>query len=184
MMESTWRSRNVERHRKTARTSYRRNLQYQRERSSEQYYKNRDAILEKRRLDRIADPEKYRSYRLNNIENRRKCSRQWRQAHLVECRVRYKQWVESNRETRRLSMRRGSASRRARKCLAFIEIVDPLIIYVRDKGVCGICHRRVSCEAFHVDHIVPLVKGGKHSYENTQLTHPRCNLLKGIKIEC
>jgi 5-methylcytosine-specific restriction endonuclease McrA len=33
-----------------------------------------------------------------------------------------------------------------------------------------------------VDHIVPIMRGGVHSYANVQLAHPRCNRMKGAKI--
>lgn len=34
---------------------------------------------------------------------------------------------------------------------------------------------------FHVDHVVPLSKGGMHGYTNVQPAHPRCNMRKGAK---
>jgi 5-methylcytosine-specific restriction endonuclease McrA len=37
----------------------------------------------------------------------------------------------------------------------------------------------VPVEAFHVDHKVPLARGGEHSYENVQPAHPFCNGSKG-----
>jgi 5-methylcytosine-specific restriction endonuclease McrA len=35
---------------------------------------------------------------------------------------------------------------------------------------------------FHVDHIMPLAKGGLHCYTNVQVAHPKCNLSKKDKI--
>jgi 5-methylcytosine-specific restriction endonuclease McrA len=34
---------------------------------------------------------------------------------------------------------------------------------------------------WHVDHIVPISKGGPHSYLNVQLAHAKCNRTKGAK---
>lgn len=34
-----------------------------------------------------------------------------------------------------------------------------------------------------MNYIVPLSKGGKHSYDNTQPAHPKCNIQKGAKEE-
>jgi 5-methylcytosine-specific restriction endonuclease McrA len=34
-------------------------------------------------------------------------------------------------------------------------------------------------ENFHVDHIVPICKGGEHTYANVQPAHPICNISKG-----
>jgi hypothetical protein len=72
-----------------------------------------------------------------------------------------------------------SSAYRARKRGQFVEHVDPAVIYDRDQGVCGICEADgVDPEDFHVDHVVPLVRGGEHSYANTQLAHPPCNMRK------
>jgi 5-methylcytosine-specific restriction endonuclease McrA len=35
---------------------------------------------------------------------------------------------------------------------------------------------------FHVDHIVPLARGGTNGPENLQLLAPVCNLRKGAKL--
>jgi 5-methylcytosine-specific restriction endonuclease McrA len=67
--------------------------------------------------------------------------------------------------------------RRARKLNQFVESVDPLVLLESHKGFCGICHKPIRGD-FHVDHIVPLSRGGEHSYANTQPAHPRCNMKK------
>lgn len=71
--------------------------------------------------------------------------------------------------------------RMALKLAQFVEDVDPLVVLERHDGVCGICGGDVDPFAFHVDHIVPLSKGGEHSYANTQAAHPVCNMRKGAK---
>jgi 5-methylcytosine-specific restriction endonuclease McrA len=44
-------------------------------------------------------------------------------------------------------------------------------------GMCGICKDFIVGK-FHVDHVIPLSRGGEHSYANAQLAHPTCNLEK------
>jgi 5-methylcytosine-specific restriction endonuclease McrA len=73
------------------------------------------------------------------------------------------------------------AWRAARKLAAFTEDVHPLVVLERHDGLCGICGDDVDPFDYHVDHIVPLSKGGEHSYRNTQPAHPVCNLRKGAK---
>jgi hypothetical protein len=75
---------------------------------------------------------------------------------------------------------------RARKRGAFVEDVDQAIVYKRDKGICQICLKRVPKTAKFpdplspsYDHIIPLAKGGEHSYRNVVLTHLLCNTSKG-----
>lgn len=75
------------------------------------------------------------------------------------------------------------ARRKARKLAAFVENVHPLVLLERDDGACGICGEDVDPFCFHMDHIRPLAKGGKHSYANTQLAHPKCNLQKGARYD-
>lgn len=52
-------------------------------------------------------------------------------------------------------------------------------IYKRDKGICQICGDWVQPKHASIDHIIPLIKGGTHTWDNVQLTHKICNLRKG-----
>lgn len=79
--------------------------------------------------------------------------------------------------------RKSQLQRRARLVRAFVEVVDPAVVFDRDKGICGICSLPVAVQSdWHVDHIVPLAKGGEHSYANVQLAHGACNRSKGAKL--
>jgi 5-methylcytosine-specific restriction endonuclease McrA len=49
----------------------------------------------------------------------------------------------------------------------------------RDEGICHICGAVVDENKWHLDHIVPISKGGAHSYTNVATSHPKCNLEKG-----
>ena len=73
--------------------------------------------------------------------------------------------------------------KRARKRGAFVEWVDPVILFRRDEGCCGICGDPVDPTDFHIDHVYPLSRGGEHSYANTQVAHPSCNMRKGATID-
>lgn len=133
-------------------------------------------------------------------ENRERClayAKRYREANREKVRAANRErWArdhEANlaaqRERRRLSPKSPSpitehtrhvktslqAERRARLRGATVERVDRLIVYERDGGICGICKAPVPIDRFHLDHIVPLAKGGEHSYANTQPAHPRCN---------
>lgn len=54
-------------------------------------------------------------------------------------------------------------------------------LYVRDHGICGICHLPVARWEAQIDHIRPLARGGAHTWQNVQLAHGRCNARKGAK---
>lgn len=120
-------------------------------------------------------------------EARRRASRRWyhrhkhRRAELM--RRRTKSWRARNPAKARAQARRGAKVRRARLMGAAVrEVVDPAVLWERDGGICGICGRPATADAFDVDHIIPLSKGGDHSYSNTQVSHPTCNRQKGNRI--
>lgn len=67
----------------------------------------------------------------------------------------------------------------------------------RDEGICKICGRQVDTEDYYytdegyfiagdnypsIDHIIPLAKGGTHTWNNVQLAHRHCNSIKSDKI--
>jgi len=65
-------------------------------------------------------------------------------------------------------------------------------LYKRDKGICYLCKGKCDYEDYvvrngafitgdwypSIDHIKPLSRGGKHSWDNVALAHFRCNTLK------
>jgi hypothetical protein len=69
--------------------------------------------------------------------------------------------------------------------IPYIEEVDIAVLFVRDRGICDLCHKRVrrfkdgSIQGSR-DHIIPVtVPGSEHSYRNMVLAHTWCNSSKG-----
>lgn len=64
-----------------------------------------------------------------------------------------------------------------------VEAVDPFKVFDRDRWVCQLCGTKTpkvkrgtySDNAPELDHILPLSKGGEHSYINTQCACRKCN---------
>jgi 5-methylcytosine-specific restriction endonuclease McrA len=79
--------------------------------------------------------------------------------------------------------------RRAKKRSASVEIVFPTRVFARDGWLCRLCgiptpkHKRGSYDhdAPELDHVVPLSRGGAHSYANTQCLCRSCNAYKGAR---
>ena len=91
-----------------------------------------------------------------------------------------KRWARRHPDKLREMRRAHRLSREARKRSAFVEHVKPSVVYERDCGMCGICGLPVRRdEGWHIDHVIPLSKGGEHSYRNVQLAHAACNVAKG-----
>jgi 5-methylcytosine-specific restriction endonuclease McrA len=89
-----------------------------------------------------------------------------------------KKWSDANPEKRA----EYTAARQARILGQFVERVYRTVVLKRDKGLCGLCGKKVDPANWHLDHIVPISRGGEHSYANVQVTHPFCNTSKGAKL--
>ncbi len=56
-------------------------------------------------------------------------------------------------------------------------------VLARDGMVCGICGEDIAPgDAVHIDHVVPLARGGAHRTENMQPAHAPCNWSKGARL--
>lgn len=130
-----------------------------------------------------ANPDKIRT--MNARRDSAALSRKWREEHpeffaseeykaRELARLKEYQKTPDQREKRRVRQ----AARRARSC----ERLEPLVVLERHDGVCGICGGDVDPFAFHMDHIVPLARGGAHTYANLQPAHPSCNVRKGADL--
>jgi 5-methylcytosine-specific restriction endonuclease McrA len=148
---------------------------------------------------RVAVPElgeahraRSRAWYHENIEAAKARSKRWRESNAEYVAARCAQWRDENRERVREMNREAHArapektrarvsTRRARKAAAFVEAVEPRVVWQMHGGCCGICHEFVEYDGMHVDHVVPLSRGGTHGYVNVQPAHSFCNLSKGAK---
>lgn len=127
--------------------------------------------------------------------------RRWKRENRDRIRVRTRERYASNEQSRQRTLERARESRircvdrvrrekrksaqvrRARKKAVFVEVVDPMVVFQRDKGICGICMKHVDINSkWHIDHVIPIARGGVHSYANVQLAHALCNLSKHAKM--
>lgn len=134
--------------------------------------KERARAYRQKHLDECREREK--AYGNANAEKRYERTQAWAQAHpeaVRGSRIKYK--VTHTKEAREIKHRR-----RAREYQAFVERVDPKSVYARDKGICGICKKKVDKVTYQLDHILPISRGGEHSYRNVQIAHALCNQRK------
>jgi len=85
-----------------------------------------------------------------------------------------KQWAKDNPELRRAS----TSKRRASKRLNGVKLVtkkELLRLYASPCAYCGIPSK-------HIDHVIPISKGGSHSIGNLVGACAPCNLSKGSKL--
>lgn len=96
--------------------------------------------------------------------------------------------------------RRKAMNRRHDRRLKRASVIDKNItlqkVYKRDKGRCWICGGKCDYNDYEIrdghfvalknypsiDHVLPLAKGGNHTFENVRLAHCYCNTLKNDKV--
>lgn len=188
-----WRAANPDKARERDRERYARTQEKQIERSRKYSEANSDRIKERRR-QRYAEnseqaKERFRVWYAGNKETESENSRKWREAHPD-----YQQrWHEANREAvaeRNRKWRQDNPEkarekcqrRRARKKGCVVSDADIHAVVEQAGGRCSLCNAFVPEELRHIDHIIPLSKGGPHSQENLQLLCYWCNSSKGAKL--
>lgn len=58
---------------------------------------------------------------------------------------------------------------------------DRMRLWTQFGGRCYLCGADVPADAFHVEHVVPLARGGDDVWSNLNIAHPTCNLRKGAR---
>ncbi|WP_216362098.1 HNH endonuclease signature motif containing protein [Pseudonocardia sp. N23] len=92
--------------------------------------------------------------------------------------------------SRSCQRRTAARRRRARERNAYDEDVIAIVVFERDSWLCHLCG--TPCDgrpsqtwrplAATLDHVVPLARGGRHSYANVRTAHARCNSLKADQL--
>lgn len=79
---------------------------------------------------------------------------------------------------------------RARRHGVEYETVNKTTVFNRDNWTCGICSQPVDNilkfphpMSASIDHIIPMSRGGGHTYTNTQCSHLICNVKKSDLME-
>lgn len=137
------------------------------------YRRNKARIAAKRAAvhqERMAsDPEYKKRHNQRNEE--------WRKANREKARALKKAWRVRNPAAHAAH----EAKRRARSAGASGEhsVWDLLLIFQAQAGACAYCAEPVT--NYHVEHMVPLSRGGSNGPQNLAISCPPCNLSKGRK---
>jgi hypothetical protein len=102
-----------------------------------------------------------------------------------------KEWRRAYNKARRAKKMhdRGKHYVRARKYGVPYESIKPAQVFERDGWQCRLCNQPIdrTAKAPHplsasLDHVIPMARGGPHTYTNVQTAHFRCNSAKGARI--
>jgi 5-methylcytosine-specific restriction endonuclease McrA len=143
---------------------YRRNRERLLAAEKARYQKNKERLIEYRK-----------AYNARNVDAIAEYQRQWQKDNRDRCRASTAKWDKANPGNRRAI----EARYRGRRQRQHVENVDPLLVLANYHECCGICGDILPVDEFHLDHIVPLSKGGRHLLKNLQPACPPCNLSKG-----
>lgn len=140
--------------------------------SRKYHWENRQKILSKKREKHLQ----------SDSEHNKKLRSQWRKENREKIRYLTKKWRSDNRDEYLRANVAKEHRRRARKIAASgthsaAEIKD---LIDKQKGKCWYC--AVKLKKYHVDHRIPLARGGSNGIENIVIACPPCNLRKGAKM--
>lgn len=177
----TWIASNPDRAKASRRAYYLAN----RERFVEMSRSKRAANIEesrKRDRNRKRDPKKLKmykeKYRNENLEKLRAYEKKRREQQPEKVEASKKKWRDEHPEQCRVHVQNRHARKKHNGGTLSRGIVRKLMDL--QKGKCACCRIRIT-ENYHIDHIMPLAKGGKHADNNAQLLCPPCNQSKNSK---
>lgn len=91
--------------------------------------------------------------------------------------------MERHSRRRKEHSRNNGARRRAQKHGVSFEQFTRAEIVERDQSTCYLCGRiELTDEEIHLDHVVPLARGGAHTRDNVRVSCATCNLKKGARL--
>lgn len=138
-----------------------------------------------------------KSWNLKNRARMRASRKRWELKNKSRSDLAKKNWAKNNKEylydlikkwhiRNPHKSREAQAKRRARKFKNGINLngISELYSFLR-KSVfvkCSYCEAMVSGKDLHVDHIVPISRGGRHEVGNLCAACPSCNLSKASKL--
>ena len=146
------------------------------------YAANSEHIKEVGAAWRTANPERARAtgavWYAANSDRAKAASAAWQKANPAKARAKAAAWQKANPEARRII----SQNRRARKLANGGKLSKGLSakLFKLQKGKCPCCNQPLG-DDYHMDHIIPLAKGGANEDLNIQLLRQQCNQQKSAK---
>ena len=139
--------------------------------------KNPDRRAASTKRSRAKNPDVFRDRKRKDYakfaEKRRATLRKWRDENREKVRETNRLWQSKNKDRYLLSIRLCNERRRGKGPLTKTMVQAMM---TSQRGTCPVC--RVKLVKFHIDHIMPIARGGDNAPENLQLLCPPCNQQK------
>lgn len=160
------------------------------EKQKKYYQDNKEARTEQKKQYYLDNKESIREYHRQYYMDNKQRSAEYRQKNKESIAKYKKQYRQDNPDDKR----RSEARRRARKLQNGVEFYTEqqvLDLYGTD---CHICNEPIDLAAprsagvggwekgLHVDHVIPISKGGPDTLDNVRPAHAQCNLKKSATI--
>lgn len=144
------------------------------------YWDNREQYLETVRRYKETNPEavresERRSYE-KNAEKRKAYQKKYKAENPEACLERKRLWRRNNPEKVRAQYRRRRAQKYSAEREPYSE-ADLNQLWYEQGGCCAYCAVPLFAY-YHVDHVIPLSRGGADRLENLALACPSCNVRK------
>lgn len=175
--QQRWREANAEQCREAARRSKAKNIERVRAYNLRYAAENPDVVRASYRRNREKRLAYHLRYRAENPEKQRAAVASWSARNVERRRANEARRRAANRERFALN----EAARRARKAANGCFMVtseDVRRLLIRLRNTCAYCPTNLSA-GFHLDHVMPIARGGSHSIGNLTAACARCNLTKG-----
>lgn len=176
-----YRERNREKINARGRERYRQNSEKERARSLSYRKRHPEKARERKRRWRRRNGVKERQWR--TPEENRQIKAEWQRQNPEKRREQYLRWKQRDPEKARAVGAKANRRRRARKHSAPRDNYTLQQIWERENGKCCLCRKGVRIVEAHIEHWVPLSKGGRDTLENVRVAHPSCNQRKAVKME-
>lgn len=154
--------------------------------SREYNERNKKQCKERLQKWREENPEKVkeqnRRWREENPDKEFEKQKRYRETHEEQLYLKGKKYREEHRDYFYNKARERKLSQKALSD-GTVTLEAEQFIYDEQNGKCAYCGCDLNESGKHLDHIIPLSKGGLHTINNVHWTCPTCNLSKGDKLE-